>query len=130
MDKVGRTAMNTTQRLDQENGIYLYVLELQNEKYYVGITHNPNDRFHNHKVGKSQKFVKENLPIKTIEIELLDTIDRQIALELETKKALELIEKYGFENVYGGAITGKYEKRIKRYYKNQSSLIKNDLDKC
>ena len=125
MDKVGRTAMNTTQRLDQEKGIYLYVLELQNDKYYVGITHNPKDRFRKHTEGRSQQFVRENLPIKTIEVELLNTVDRKIALVLETLKTIELIEKYGIENVHGGVITGDLERRIAKLescYNKKSKL--------
>ena len=85
---------NLLQQLE-EKFIYLYVLTLQNGKYYVGITSNPIERFKEHRNGKSTYFVKNNLPIIHIDQKLLRTIDRKQAEWIETKKALQLMKKYG-----------------------------------
>ena len=101
-------------------GVYLYVLELQNGKYYVGISRNPEYRFYEHKIGKTSKFVRQNLPIKNIRLKLLDSTDWSDGLSEETRITVKLIEKFGVENVYGGAITGDLSSRIirvKNYYK-------------
>lgn len=102
---------NLLQKLE-EKFIYLYVLTLQNGKYYVGITSNPKQRFNEHRNGKSTYFVKQNLPIINIEQKLLGTTDRKQAERIETKKACKLMQKYGIENVNGGYLAGDYHEKI------------------
>jgi len=101
-----------TKERDEQIGIYLYVLTLQNGKYYVGITNNPKERFHNHSNGKTTYFVKQNLPIIDIQKTLLRTSDRKQTEKIETRKALELMKKYGIENVTGGLLAGDYHDKI------------------
>jgi predicted GIY-YIG superfamily endonuclease len=105
----------TTKQNDEQNGIFLYVLELQNQKFYVGITNNPEQRFEAHRSGQSVTFVKKNLPIINIEKRLLKTTDRFEAERFETKKTINLIRKYGIANVCGGEIVGDYHDRILRF---------------
>lgn len=105
----------TTKKRDEKFGIYLYILELQNGKYYVGITNNPENRFRKHRSGKSYPFVNKNLPIINIQKRLLKTTNRNRTLQLETEKAVELIEKFGIANVCGGAITGDFHERIMKF---------------
>ena len=102
---------NLLQKLE-EKFIYLYILTLQNGKYYVGITSNPKERFKEHRNGKSTYFVKNNLPIISIEQKLLRTTDRRKAEMIETKKACKLMQKYGIENVAGGYLAGDYHDKI------------------
>lgn len=97
---------------DEKFGIYLYVLELQNGKYYVGITNNPERRFHEHRNCKTYSFISKNLPIINIEKRLLKTSDRNRAKQLETEKTIELIKRYGIANVSGGKILGDFHERI------------------
>ncbi len=111
----------TIRKRDEKFGIILYVLELQNGKYYVGITSKPEERFQNHRIGKSQSFVKKNLPIINIQITKLETTDRNEALILETNRTIELINKYGIVNVCGGLITGELYDRMIKYRKYQST---------
>ncbi|MDX9695245.1 MAG: GIY-YIG nuclease family protein [Bacteroidales bacterium] len=94
--------------------IYLYVLELQNDKYYVGITSNPKKRFYLHSKGKTSCFVRKNLPIKSIQKTLLKTSSKKQAEHLETMKTIELMQKYGVDNVMGGAILGDYHDKIRK----------------
>ena len=43
---------------------YIYVLELQNGKYYIGYTTNPTSRLKQHKFVKSSEFVKTEFTYK------------------------------------------------------------------
>lgn len=96
-------------------GVYIYVLVLQNGKYYVGISRNPEYRFYEHKTGKTSKFVRQNLPVKEIRLKLLDSTDWSDGLREETRLTAKLVEKFGLENVYGGSITGDLKRRAKIY---------------
>lgn len=99
--------MNERIRLrDQERGIFLYVLMLQNDNLYIGITNNPKRRFRKHRSGTSIKFINENLPIIEIRKILLRTTDRNEALRIETRTTFLLMQQFGVEKVSGGAITG------------------------
>jgi len=113
VNKVGANAMNIDLKInDVARGIYLYVLVLQNDKFYVGITNSPEKRFRKHRSGTSVKFVNENLPIIEIRKIQLATTSRYEALRIETKTTLTLIHYYGVENVCGGDITGDIDTRI------------------
>ena len=67
---------NTTKKRDEKFGIYLYILELQNGKYYVGITNETESRFDRHQSGKSSPFINKNLPIINIQKTRLKTTNR------------------------------------------------------
>jgi len=117
--KVGTTAMNIPKFYEVLFGVYLYVLELQNGKYYVGISRNPEYRFYEHKTGKTSKFVRQNLPVKNIRLKLLESTDWSDGLREETRTTVKLIGKFGIENVYGGAICGDLNERsirLNNYY--------------
>ena len=99
--------------LDEKLDTYLlYILELQNNMYYVGITRNPTARFNDHRNGKSTYFVKQNLPIINIQTKMLKTTNKREAEKIETKKALQLMKKHGIENVTGGFLAGDYHDKI------------------
>jgi len=115
VDKVGAKVMNIPKFYEVLFGVYIYVLELQNSKYYVGISRNPEYRFYEHRIGKTSKFVKQNLPIKNIRLKLLDSTDWSEGLKEETRLTVKLIGKFGLENVCGGAINGDLKRRTIRY---------------
>jgi predicted GIY-YIG superfamily endonuclease len=123
VDKVGAKVMIIPKFYEVLFGVYLYVLVLQNGKYYVGISRNPEYRFYEHKTGKTSEFVRQNLPIKNIRLKLLDSTDWSDGLSEETRITAKLIEKFGIENVYGGAITGDLNRRtlIFSHYKKFGS---------
>lgn len=116
MDKVGAKTMNIPKFYEVLFGVYIYILEFKNGRFYVGISRDPETRFRLHRAGKTSKFVKDNLPIKYIYIKLLDSTDWSDALYEETRQTAELMEKHGVENVYGGAITGDLKKRAIRFF--------------
>lgn len=97
---------------NHEKPVFLYILTLTNDKFYVGITSNPEVRFNDHRNGKSTYFVKQNLPIIHIQKTLLKTTNRREAEWIETKKALQLMKKHGIENVTGGYLAGDYHDKI------------------
>lgn len=110
---------NQNEKLDN---YLLYILELQNFRYYVGITKNPAARFNDHRNGKSTYFVKQNLPIINIQKTLLKTTNKKEAEKIETKKALQLMKKHGIDNVTGGYLAGDYHEKIiklKMYFNAQ-----------
>lgn len=110
--------MKTFERIFKGEPFHLYVLTLQNGKYYVGISSKVNWRIIEHqRKTNSSKFVKENLPIIDWQIFKIALYNKHAAEYLETAKTIELIRKYGVENVNGGYIIGDLEKR-KQIYKN------------
>jgi hypothetical protein len=76
--------------------VYIYALELQNNKYYIGRTTNPLFRLNDHFKSNGSVWTKKHNPIKTLElIENCDNFD-------EDKYTLKYMEKYGINNVRGG----------------------------
>lgn len=77
--------------------LYIYTLELENNKYFVGKTTNPNFRFETHFDYKGNEWTTKYKPIKLIElIEGCDNFD-------EDKYTLKYMSKYGIDNVRGGS---------------------------
>jgi len=78
----------------------VYVLELEDEKYYVGITYNLNIRLAQHIGGTGAKWTRLHKPKKVIEIihcDITSTTENEV-----TRKYKEL---YGDANVRGGSYT-------------------------
>ena len=75
----------------------LYVLELQNGKYYVGITHNLQRRYQEHVDGVGSVWTKKYAPLA---IERSVLVDGPLHEDRVTK---ELMLKHGIHNVRGGS---------------------------
>jgi predicted GIY-YIG superfamily endonuclease len=86
----------------------LYALKLANNKYYVGITKNPQRRFNAHYYGKGSWWTTKYKPISIIETRITDTTIESVAAKLEDKMTLEYAKKYGFDNVRGGGYCQKH----------------------
>ncbi len=83
--------------------IKIYVLKLENDKYYVGQTVNVEERIENHIKGKlSSEWTKINKPIEIIEI--IETRFKNLseAMFLENSITIEFMKKFGWKNVRGG----------------------------
>lgn len=77
--------------------VYIYVLELVDNKYYVGKTDNPQFRLESHFNSNGAAWTKKYKPINIIElIPNCDDYD-------EDKYTLKYMEKYGINNVRGGS---------------------------
>lgn len=94
----------------------VYVLECENNTYYVGWTENYNKRIYHHFNKKGVVWLNKNRPIKVIEI--FENCDK----DFEREKTLEYMAKYGILNVRGGPYTQfnlkvseKLTKRLQKY---------------
>lgn len=77
--------------------LYIYVLQLQNDKYYVGKTMNPHFRFDNHFSYNGTEWTKLHKPLKILEL-ILNCDDYD-----EDKYTYKYMDKYGIDNVRGGS---------------------------
>ncbi|MBP3297129.1 MAG: hypothetical protein J6M27_11155 [Lachnospiraceae bacterium] len=81
---------------------HLYVLLLEDEKYYVGISRNVKKRFLAHQTGQGAEWTKIHKPIKIIDDIQLAFCSYKKVKPYEDGKTIELMKKYGRENVRGG----------------------------
>jgi len=102
--------------------VYIYVLKLQENKYYVGKTNNPSFRIENHLSGDGSSWTTIYKPLKLVElVPNCDDYD-------EDKYTQKYMDKYGVNNVRGGSFVSielsKEEKSIIEKKTNGSN------DKC
>ena len=102
--------------------VYIYILQLYNNKYYIGKTNNPKFRIKNHFNSNGTAWTLKYKPIKVIKlIPNCDSFD-------EDKYTLKYMEKYGINNVRGGSFC-----QLKLSYDNKkiiNKMIKSTTDKC
>jgi hypothetical protein len=102
--------------------VFIYILQLQNGKYYVGKTSNPSFRLEQHFNADGSNWTKKYKPIKVIDIiPGCDDYD-------EDKYTIQFMEKYGINSVRGGSFC-----EIKLSDTNISTLnqmIRGITDKC
>ena len=77
----------------------VYVLKLANGKYYVGKSDNIEERIASHFSGRGAAWTRENHPVKVMEVR------ENVSRFEEDKMTKEYMEKYGIDNVRGGAYT-------------------------
>jgi predicted GIY-YIG superfamily endonuclease len=78
---------------------YLYTIECQSGKYYVGKSSDPDARYLQHKNGNGSAWTKVHRPVKLIEVrELKGEHD-------ETNTTKDMMKKHGVDNVRGGSYT-------------------------
>jgi predicted GIY-YIG superfamily endonuclease len=102
---------------------HVYVLKLQDEKYYVGIATDPKKRFLEHlSQGKgSSSWCKKHKAIEIIETIETEYQNMKDATLIEDIYSLKYIEKFGPENVRGGRYIGS-DSKIKE--KSRSHLAR------
>lgn len=77
----------------------LYVLQLENGKYYVGKSKDAMKRFEEHKSGSGSSWTSKYKPVRMIEVrDLKDHHD-------ENNVTKDLMKKHGINNVRGGSYT-------------------------
>jgi len=102
--------------------VYIYVLECQNKKFYIGKTLNPSFRLQDHFNTNGSAWTKKHKPIKLHELKP-DQDD-----EDEDKVTIQYMKKHGINNVRGGSFC-----QIKLNDENSATLnrmIKGTSDKC
>lgn len=75
---------------------YIYVWLLEEDKYYIGWSENLSQRLKQHSCEEAAKWTQKYKPVKVIEICLGNK-------EVENRKTIEYMKKYGWENVRGGS---------------------------
>lgn len=80
----------------------VYVLALEGGKFYVGITKEVDRRLAEHKSGQGARFSKRNKPLGIVYTKTLNTAFFKDAEIEEDKITIDLMKKYGIENVQGG----------------------------
>jgi len=76
----------------------IYVLELENKKWYIGITYNLNIRLAQHIGGSGAQWTKLHKPIRVAEV-FYEGCNRHMEDEVTKKYIME----WGKENVRGGS---------------------------
>lgn len=85
--------------MNEQKMATIYVLELNNGKYYVGKTTDKISRLDTHFTSGGSAWTRKYKPKKVIEtMEMCDSFD-------EDKYTLKYMEKYGINNVRGGTFT-------------------------
>jgi len=99
--------------------MYIYILELTNNKYYIGKTNNAEIRIENHFDNKGAEWTKLYKPIKLIElIQNCDNYD-------EDKYVFKYMNQYGIDNVRGGSFV---QIELNNEYKNVIQHILNSTN--
>ena len=102
--------------------VYIYILQLEKGKYYVGKTTNPKFRLEQHFNSSGSQYTKKYTPLKVLEIiPNCDDYD-------EDKYTLKYMEQYGINNVRGGTFC-----QLKLDKDNLSTIkkmINSSSDKC
>ena len=102
--------------------VFIYILQLEQEKYYIGKTTNPSFRIDKHFYSDGSFWTKKYKPVSLLElIPNCDAFD-------EDKHTIKYMEKYGINNVRGGSFC-----EIKLSDNNTITLnqmIKGVTDKC
>lgn len=101
---------------------FIYILELEQGKYYVGKTNNPHFRLENHFNSNGSEWTKKYKPIRVLELKSnCDDYD-------EDKITRKYMDKYGINNVRGGSfVTIKLEQSIINVLNRMSN---GTNDKC
>ena len=77
--------------------VFIYILQLENNKYYVGKTNNLTFRLADHFTSNGSAWTKKYKPLSVLEfIPNCDNYD-------EDKYTIKYMEKYGINNVRGGS---------------------------
>lgn len=102
--------------------VFIYILELENKKYYVGKTTNPDFRLEQHFNSFGSQWTKKYKPIKILELKPnCDDYD-------EDKYTKMYMDKYGINNVRGGSYV--QIKLDKVTIENLEKMNRGTTDKC
>jgi predicted GIY-YIG superfamily endonuclease len=102
----------------------IYILELEDNKYYIGRTNNIERRYIEH-LSSNNKWIKTFKPIKILE-EIILTSNHQ-----EDNITKDYMYKYGIDNVRGGSYTTfELSEDIKIFLTKEINHCNNKCFKC
>lgn len=97
--------MSYSDRYCENEAIYswvVYVLYLEDEKWYVGLTHDVERRFEEHCNGRGAEWTRIHKPIEIVFRWHTPTNKRAEGEDIENKTTIEMMKVFGRENVRGG----------------------------
>jgi hypothetical protein len=105
--------------------VFIYVIKLEQGKYYIGKTNNPEFRLKSHFNSNGSEWTKIYKPLKVLELKPnCDAYD-------EDKITRQYMDKYGINNVRGGAfVKVKLEKSTIETLKKMSNGTNNKCFVC
>ena len=105
--------------------VFIYILKLQEEKYYIGKTSNPEFRLNTHFNNNGSEWTKLYKPVQLLKlISNCDDYD-------EDKYTRIYMDKYGIDNVRGGAYTTvKLNQSEKKHLEKISNSTNDRCFKC
>jgi hypothetical protein len=105
--------------------VYIYALQLEQGKYYIGKTNNPQFRLESHFNSNGSEWTKIYKPLKVLDIKPnCDDYD-------EDKITRQYMDKYGINNVRGGSfVSVKLEKSTIDILKQMSNGTNNKCFVC
>lgn len=102
--------------------MFIYILQLEQGKYYVGKTTQPSFRIESHFHGEGSSWTKKYKPLTVLEmIPNCDSYD-------EDKHTIRCMEKYGIQNVRGGSFCEI--KLSEMNVRTLNQMIQGATDKC
>ena len=105
--------------------VFIYILLLNENKYYIGKTHDPYQRIQSHFSGKGSAFTRKYKPIN-IEYILKNQDDFD-----EDKYTLLYMSKHGIENVRGGSfVEFDFPKDTKKHINRMMNSVSNKCFGC
>lgn len=105
--------------------VFIYVLKLEQGKYYVGKTNNPHFRLENHCNGNGSAWTQKYKPLKVIKL-MGDCTDYD-----EDKFTRQYMDKYGIANVRGGAfVKVNLDKQTIDFLTHMSNSTNNKCFTC
>ncbi len=106
----------------------LYLLELADNKYYVGQSDDPEFRFGEHLGSRGAKWTRRYKPLRIAKIQTVTVESVNDAMLYENWMTLQAMERYGWENVRGGDFlvleTYLLKERLQHIYDFTSNKIK------
>ncbi len=108
--------------MEKEKHWWLYILELEKNKWYVGITSKtPKKRLHEHKIGRGANWTRLYKPVEVHYTKDLGVVDVERARLYEGRVTRKYMEKYGDNNVRGGDLvdTEEYVRHFGYFWKKR-----------
>lgn len=106
---------------------YIYTLELENNKVYVGVTNNLAKRYKQHATGKGANYTRKHRPIRIASYFEVQAASFGEACIYEDARALEVIFNVGIISARGGRFFSPRSKigKLKKHYSDIDKKYKN-----
>jgi hypothetical protein len=104
--------------------MYIYVLKLEEEKYYIGRTENPDFRLEQHFNGNASAWTNKYKPVQILQLYTGDNGD-------EDKYVIKYMDLYGIDNVRGGTFSQiEFDDETKRLLTKMCYSLGNKCFRC